>query len=137
MIGEIEQKIKITPKNNDDFENYSHSIDNGGNDSDDVIFTGWLYKLNTPEFDKVSGSQNGKGTDFKQDVVEYIEKNCYIPANGNCFIRCINHLTGKDYTKKFLTFIRTGQRRSNVITSARFQPFCRKHNIDIGHFNGI
>ena len=53
-----------------------------------------------------------------------------------CFIKCINHFTKQDYTEEFLTFIRTEQRRSNVMTSARIQPFCRKYNINIGCFDG-
>ena len=45
-------------------------------------------------------------------------------------------MTEKDYTEEFLTFIRSEQRRSNVKTSARIQPFCRKFNINIGCFDG-
>ena len=37
----------------------------------------------------------------------------------------------------FLAFIRTEQIRSNVMTSARVQPFCRKHNINIGGYDGF
>ena len=54
-----------------------------------------------------------------------------------CFIKCINYFTKKDYTEEFLTFIRSEQRRSNVMTSARIQPFCKKYNINIGVFDGI
>ena len=50
LLGEIEQKTNIRFKNVDDFESYFNAIDNSGYDSEDVIFTGWLYKLNTPEF---------------------------------------------------------------------------------------
>ena len=85
MVGEIEQKTNIRFKNDDDFETYNNVIDNGGYDSEDVIFTEWLYKLNTPEFLKVNRSQYARGTDYKQDFVEYIGKSCYIPTNGNCF----------------------------------------------------
>ena len=109
LVGEIEQKTNIRFKNVDDFESYINAIDNSGYDSEDVIFTGWLYKLNTPEFKKVNRSQYGRGTDFKQDIVEYIGNNCYIPTSGNCFIKCINYFTKKDYTEEFLTFIRTEQ----------------------------
>ena len=137
LVGEIEQKTNIRFKNVDDFESYINAIDNSGYDSEDVIFTGWLYKLNTPEFIKVNRSQYGRGTDFKQDIVKYIDNNCYIPTSGNCFIKCINYFTKKDYTEEFLTFIRTEQRRSNVMTSARVQPFCRKHNINIGCYDGF
>ena len=125
VVGEIEQK-NIRFKNVDDFESYINAIDNSGYDSEDVIFTGWLYKLNTPEFQKVNRSQYDRGTDFKQDIVEYIGNNCYIPTSGNCFIKSIKYFTKKEYTEESLTFIRTDQRRSNVMTSARVQPFCRK-----------
>ena len=137
LVGEIEQKTNIRFKDVDDFESYFSAIDNSGYDSDDVIFTGWLYKLNTPEFKKVNRSQYGIGTDIKQDIVEYIGNNCYIPTSGNCFIKCINYVTKKDYTEEFLIFIRTEQRRSNVMTSARIQPFCRKHNINIVCYDGF
>ena len=137
LVGEIEQKTNIRFKNVDDFENYINAIDNSGYDSEGVIFTGWLYKLNTPEFKKVNRFQYGRGTDFKQDIVEYIGNKCYIPTGGNCFIKCIIYFTKKDYIGEFLTFIRTEQRRSNVMTSARIQPFCRKHNINIGCYDGF
>ena len=70
LLGEIEQKTNIRFKNVVDFESYINAIDNSGYDSEDVIFTGWLYRLNTPEFKKVNRSQYGRGTDFKQDIVE-------------------------------------------------------------------
>ena len=53
-----------------------------------------------------------------------------------CFIKCINYFTEKGCTDDFLTFIRSERRRSNVMISARIQPFCRKHNIVIGCFDG-
>ena len=137
LVGKVEQKTNIRFKNVDDFESYISAMDNSGYDSEDVIFTGWLYKLKTPEFKKVKRSQFGRGTDFKQDIVEYIGNNCYIPTSGNCFIKCINFFTKKDYTEDFLTFIRREQRRSNVMTSPRVQPFCKKHNINIGCYDGF
>ena len=137
MVGEIEQKTNIRLINVDEFENYINAIDKAGYDSDDVILTGWLHKLNKPEFKKINRSQYGRGTDFKQDFVEYIGNNCYIPTSGNCFIKCINYFTKKGYTEELLTFIRTEQRRSNVMTSARVQTFCRKHNNYIGCFDGF
>ena len=105
LVGEVEQKTNIRFKNVDDFESYINAIDNSGYDSEDVIFTGWWFQLNTRECKKVKRSQYGRGTDFKQDIVEYIGDNCYIPTSGNCFIKCINYFTKKDYTQEFLTFI--------------------------------
>ena len=71
-----------------------------------------------------------------QEIVEYQGKNCYIPTSGMCFIKCVNYFNKKDFTEEFLTLIRTEQRRSNVLKSARIQPFCRKYNISIGCFDG-
>ena len=120
----------------DNFESYINGIDVNGYDSDDVSFTGWLYKLSTPGIKKLSTSQYVRGSVFKQDIVENIGSNCYIPTISIGFINCINYITGKEKTEEFLTFIRTEQRRSTVMTSARIQPFRRKHNINIGYFNG-
>ena len=74
-MGKKNKKANNRFKNVDDFETYINAIDNGGYDSEDVIFTGWMYKLNTLEFKKVNRSQYARGTDFKQDVVEYIGRN--------------------------------------------------------------
>ena len=133
LIGEIESRFKKV----DDFETYSKPIKNGGYDSDNFILTGWLYKLNELEFNKVNRSQYGKGTAFKQHIVEYIGKKCYIPTSGNCFIECISHLNAKSYMNEFLTFIHTEERRSNVMTSARIQQFCRRYNIKFVYYDGF
>ena len=101
LVGEIEEKTNIRFKNVDDFESYNNDVDNSDYDSEDVIFTGWLYKLNTPELKKVNRSQYGRGTDFKQDIVEYIGSNCYIPTSGKCFIKCIKYFTKKIIQKNF------------------------------------
>ena len=100
-------------------------------------FTGWLYKLNTTEYKKVNRSLYARGADFKQDFVEYIGNNCYIPTSCSFFIKCIKYLTKKEYKQEFLAFIWTEQKRSNVMTSARIQPFCRKYNSNIGYYDGF
>ena len=82
LIGEIEQKTGSRFKNTDDFEVYNNCIDNGGYDSEEVIFTGWLYKLNTPDLKIVDRSQYGKGTDFRQDIGKYKGNKCYISSSG-------------------------------------------------------
>ena len=118
-----------------DFESYINAID-VDYDSEDVTFTGFVYKLNTPQFNVVKRSAYGKGTNYMQKLVEYLGQRCYIPFSGMCFIKCNNYFTRKDYTETFLYFIRSEQRRSNVRTSARIQPFSRKYNINIGCFDG-
>ena len=85
----------------------------------------------------VNRSQYGRGTDFKQDFVDFIGNNCYIPTSGNCFIECNNYLTRNDNTKIFQLLFRAEQKRSNVMTSGRIQPSFEKHNIDIGCYDGF
>ena len=135
IIGPVEYKTNIRFKNMDDFETYINAID-VDYDSEDVIFTGYVYKLDTPQFKVVKRSAYGKGTNYMQEIFEYHGQNCYIPSSGMCFIKCNNYFTNKDYTEEFLTFIRTEQRRSNLMTSARVGSFCRKNNINIGCFDG-
>ena len=94
-----------------------------------------MFKSNTLEFNRVNTAHYGRG--FKQEFVEYVGKNCYFPTSVNCFIECINHLTCKDYTEEFSTFIRTEQRKSNVMTSARIPPFCKKHKFNVGYYEGF
>ena len=118
VIGSIEHKTNIRFKNMDDFESYINAID-VDYDSEDVTFTGFIYKLNTPQFKVVKRSAYGKGTNYMQENVEYHGQNCYIPTSGDWFIKCIKYFNKKDYTEEFQNFIRTEQRRSNVMTSAR------------------
>ena len=59
----------------DDFENIINAKASDY-DSEDVTFTSYLYKLNTPHFNRVNRSQYGRGTDFKQDIDYYIGNKC-------------------------------------------------------------
>ena len=135
IIGPVEHKTNIRFKNIEDFESYINAIDIDY-DSEDVTFTGYLYKLDTPQFQVVKRSAYGRGTIYMQEIVEYHGQNCYIPISGMCFIKCIIYFTKKGYREEFLNFIRTEQRISNVMTSARIQPFCKKFNINIDCFDG-
>ena len=118
IIGHNELETNSRFKRMDHFESYINKIDDDY-DSEDVTFTGYIYKLNTPQFNVVTRSVYGKGTKLMQEIVEYHGQNCYIPTSGMCFIKCKEYCTKKDYTEEFLTFIRSEQRRCNVMTSAR------------------
>ena len=76
-------------------------------------------------------------TDFKLDIVEYTGNNFLFLQVVIVSEKVYNRLTGKDYTKEFLTFIRNEQRRSNIMTSDRIQPFRRKYKINIGFYDGF
>ena len=66
------------------------------------MFTRWLHKVKTLAFNGINRSEYGRGTEFKQDIVEYIGNNCYNPTSGNCFVKCIEYLTVKEYTEEVL-----------------------------------
>ena len=134
-VGDQIRQTHIRFRNMDDFEAYINSID-VDYDSDDSIFNGYIYKIDTPQFNKVNRSQYGNGCDFKHEIIVYRGNNCYIPTKGYCFIKCINFLTGQDYKQQYLEFIRNEQRRSNIMTKARIQPFCRANNINLGYWDG-
>ena len=117
LIGELEQNTRIR------FKDEAIGVDY---DIEDVIFTGCLYKLNTPVFMRVNRAQYGRGTDFKKDFVKIFGKIYYISTNGPCFIKCIIHRTGKEYTDESLTFIRIEQKRPETMTTAKIQAYCKK-----------
>ena len=77
LIGEIEQKTNFTVKNVDHFEKFINArlVDYF---SEDAVFTGWLHKLNAPEFNRVNRALYGRGTDLIQDIVDYTRNKCYI-----------------------------------------------------------
>ena len=135
LVGDQIRQTHIRFRNMDDFESYINSIDEGY-DADDCIFNGYIYKIDTPIFNKVNRSQYGNGCDFKQEIIEYRGNNCFIPTKGYCFIKCIIFLTGQDYKHKYLEFIRNESRRTNIMTKARFQPFCRANKINLGYWDG-
>ena len=89
-----------------------------------------------PDFKPVKRSNYGKGSYYLSDIAEYYGNNCFIPTGDNCFLKFINYLTGKDYKKEYFEFIANEERRKDVMTTARVQPFVTQHGIDIGIFNG-
>ena len=105
-------------------------------DSEDAIFNGYIYKIHTPQFNLVNRSEYGNGCDFKHEIIEYRGKNSFIPTKGYCFVKCVNYLTGQDYKQQYLDFIRYESRRSNIMTKARIQPFCRANNNNLGYWDG-
>ena len=50
-------------------------------------------------------------------------------------LNVVNFLTGQDYNQQYLDFIRSEQRRSNIKTKARIQPFCRVNKINLGYYD--
>ena len=70
----------------DAFEKYLNAMD-VDYDFEEITFTGYNYKVNTPQFNVVKRSAYGKGTSYMQQIVDYHGQNCYIPTSGKCFIK--------------------------------------------------
>ena len=133
-VGDQNRQTHIRFRNVSDYEAYINAIDEGY-DAEDAIFKGYIYKIDTPQFNKVNRSQYGNGCSFDKIIIDYRGNNCYIPTKGYCFVKCNNILTGEDYKQEYLDFIRNEKRRTNIMTIARIQPFCRANNINLGYYN--
>ena len=139
MVGNLKvddqiRQTNIRFRNMDDFEAYINAIDERC-DAEDAVFNGYIFKLDTPQFNEVNRSQYGNGCDFKHEIIEYQGNNYFIPSKGYCFVKYVTFLTGVDYKQQFLDFIRSEQRRSNIMTIARIQPLCRANNNNLGYYN--
>ena len=55
VIGPIKHKTKLRFRNSDNFESYINAIVNDY-DSEDFTFTGYVFKLKTPQFNIVNRS---------------------------------------------------------------------------------
>ena len=121
-----------------DFKSYINAIDT---DCDDeyVTFTGYVHKLNTPQFKFVEQSAYSKGFNYREKFFEYHVQIVFIPNSGMCFVNFVNripHFTRRNTTEEFLVFIRKEKYWSGVITSAKTQPYCRNFDINNGCFDG-
>ena len=67
VTGHVEHKTNFTFRNMDDFESYINAID-FDYDSGVLTFTGYVYKLNTPQFNVVNGSAYAEGTNYGQEI---------------------------------------------------------------------
>ena len=82
MVGRLKiadqtRERHIRLRNIDDFESYINAIDHDYV-SQDAIFNGYIHKINTPHFNLVNRSQYGNGCDFKHEIIEYRNNNCFL-----------------------------------------------------------
>ena len=84
-IGDQIRQTHIRFRNISDYEAFINAIDQDY-DSEDAIFNGYIYKINTPQFNKVNRSQYGNGCSFDKIIIENRGNNCFIPTKGYCFL---------------------------------------------------
>ena len=130
-IGDQITETFIRFRNIIDYESYIEAIDQD-NESEDVIFNGYFYKITSPQFALINRSEDGNGCDFEHEIVEYRGNICFIPTKGFCFVNCIKFITREENKEKSLDYIGNEKRRSNIMTKARIQPFCGTNNINLG-----
>ena len=137
MVGRLKVGDQIRQTHNKfrnvaEYASFINAIDQDY-DSEDALFNCYIHKIDTPQFNKIKRSELVNGCSFDEKIIEYQGNKCFITTKGYCFVKCINFLTGQDYKRQYLDFIRNEKRRSNIMTKARIQPFCGANKvIDIG-----
>ena len=86
-----------------------------------ITFTGLVIKY-TKSFNKIRRSYYGTGCDSFKKIVEYRGNLCFIPEQNECFRKCIEFITKKDFSEQYRNFIKDSKRNKNIRTSARIQP---------------
>ena len=74
VFGPVKHETNIRYQNMDDFENYISAKDIDY-DSVDVILSGYVYKLYTPQFNVAKRSTYAKGTIYMQKIVKHPGQN--------------------------------------------------------------
>ncbi|ESO96057.1 hypothetical protein LOTGIDRAFT_160040 [Lottia gigantea] len=99
-------------------------------DASDWYFSGKII-LRRKNFKEIKRSKKGSGVTLLKKINEYGSGiNCYVPSDGYCFVKCVNHIMNKDYTKEFQDFINSFSKsnRKGVVTTARICEFNKKFN---------
>ena len=81
QVGDRVRQTVLRFRNMDAFESYINKIEDRY-DADDSIFNGYIYKITTPQFNKVNRSQYGNGCSFDKLIIEDRGNNCFIPTKG-------------------------------------------------------
>ena len=81
------QIIDLNLNTRNQLQNYRESF-NEKSDMTDYRFTG-IIRFIRDNFKRLLRSDFGKGADFKYKIMEYKGEYCYIPTDGNCFIKCV------------------------------------------------
>ncbi|ESO92312.1 hypothetical protein LOTGIDRAFT_162615 [Lottia gigantea] len=111
------------------FHNFFATVD-VKSDSSDWYFSGKII-LRRNNLKEIKRSKKGSGVTLLKKINEYNDGiNCYIPSDGYCFVKCLNYVLNKDYTKEFQDFINSFSKsnRKGVMTTARICEFNKKFN---------
>ena len=104
-VGDQSRETHIRFRNFNVYGSFINSVDEEYDAADSIFFNGYVFEVDTPQFNLIRRSEYGNDCDFKKEFIEYRGNNCFIPTKGYCFIKCVHFKTGKDYKKQFLEFI--------------------------------
>ena len=121
-------------KNRDELNQRIDKINEICDESVTITFTGILIKY-TKIIHKIRRSYFGTGCDSFKKIVEYRGNLCYIPEENECFRKCLEFIYKKDFSEQYREFIQDSRGNKNIMTSARIQPFCKIHKINLGNYN--
>ncbi|ESO97180.1 hypothetical protein LOTGIDRAFT_174565 [Lottia gigantea] len=106
--GEYKQDMRFSGFNAQTFK-INHSKMHDKSDASDWYFTGEIIFCKN-NFSIVKRSKTGRGGNLLKKINEYKGENCYIPSDGYCFIKCVNHFMNKDLIKEFQDFVNSFQK---------------------------
>ena len=88
-----------------------------------IYYTGNIYRY-FRNFKRVARSEDGRGANEFNNILEYEGENCYITSGNGCFLKCINYIFKKDFSTEYFEFIQSHKRRKNFMTLCRIPEFC-------------
>ena len=105
-------------KNSDELAKFIDKILDKYDDHPSIYYTGNIYRY-FKNYKKVNRSNHGRGADEFNKILEYQGNNCYIPSGNGCFLKCINYIFKKDFSKEYFEFIKSYKRRPDVMSRCR------------------
>ena len=121
-------------KNSDELAKFIDKILDKYDDHPSIYYTGIIYRY-FKNYKKVNRSNHGGGADEFNNNLEYQGNNCYIPSGNGCFLKCINYIFKKDFSREHFEFKKSYKRRPNVMSRCRIPEFCKRYKIDIGIYD--
>ena len=121
-------------KDGDQLDKSIEKINDKYDETLNITFTGEIIRY-TKTFNKIQRNDYGTCCDVFRKIVEYRGNLCYIPEENECFRKCLEFIYKKDFSHQYRENIKESQGNKNIMTSAKIQPFCKKHKINLGVYN--
>ena len=94
-------------------------------DHPSINYTGDIFRY-FRIFKRLNRSEQGRGANELNIVLEYEGENCYIPSGKSYFLKCINYIFKKDFSMECFEFIHSYKRRPNVMAWCRTPEICNR-----------